>query len=661
MDNEGLAVPVATVVMEDQTTNFEFDEMEVTGATRVLIYHPAGAAKVVLTTHRFMGDRTGQLHMRANQQVFVEYVESKTNVTEAPVSYIIDYLSEVIFPTEVHMQGVNTTFSGLMTGVHHLYVEDNSAVIVEATSQTALIENENYTFISDEGNFSLPTINIRMDGTLEFRRIVHDFTITAAFMELKYRANVYMNHGTIDAGELDAEAESQINLDGKGHEAEIGLGAGIGSIGGSYGGVAGGATDRKPYGSLFTPTDLGSGGGGSEGGSGGGFLHLKIGRRCHIDGTVKSYGHSATGSNSGGGSGGSVFVESYNFSGHGVLDASGGDGIGSGNAGSGGRIALHISAKNIYGGQYLAHGGVGGASTNHTLSDGGPGTIYKYESARGPTYRDLKYNPRLNATLIEPEHTKLTVENAGLDTINPAMVMENNSIYYEFDEVQVEGYAYVHFYHPTGVHNVTVIIHELTGNKQGMVRVQARQQVIIHYVESTHTYLDAPCGFHVDEGGEIVLPTNVYITAEKTYLAGRMIGVEDFIIERQAEFLLMGEAHTKDIQSLTLWYTDSGAQSYTPGLVQIPDITINNNGVLTILIDPLVPKLSSGTITVKNGGLMQTDTMKVTFEAADLEVEKGGVIEGEGHGYGAGQGPGKGSDSSYDSSGGGYASEGERC
>jgi hypothetical protein len=69
--------------------------------------------------------------------------------------------------------------------------------------------------------------------------------------------------------------------------------------------------------------------------------------------------------------------------------------------------------------------------------------------------------------------------NNHLKTNNPAMVMENNSIYYEFDEVQVEGYSYVHFYHPHGVHNVTVQIHELTGNKKGMVRVQSRQQVIV--------------------------------------------------------------------------------------------------------------------------------------------------------------------------------------
>jgi hypothetical protein len=49
----------------------------------------------------------------------------------------------------------------------------------------------------------------------------------------------------------------------------------------------------------------------------------------------------------------------------------------------------------------------------------------------------------------------------------------------------------MHFYHPHGIKNLTVMIHELTGNKKGMVRVQKRQQIIVEFVESTHTYIDA--------------------------------------------------------------------------------------------------------------------------------------------------------------------------
>jgi hypothetical protein len=72
---------------------------------------------------------------------------------------------------------------------------------------------------------------------------------------------------------------------------------------------------------------------------------------------------------------------------------------------------------------------------------------------------------RLNATELKPDHIKLTVDNGELRTDNPAMVMENDTLYYYFDEVQVEGHSYVHFYHPQDAENLSVIIDELTGRE----------------------------------------------------------------------------------------------------------------------------------------------------------------------------------------------------
>jgi hypothetical protein len=64
----------------------------------------------------------------------------------------------------------------------------------------------------------------------------------------------------MDIGEFDIEPEGDLNLDGRGNSAMNGPGVGSGSSGASYGGVGGGSDDSIPYGSLFSPTDLGSGG-----------------------------------------------------------------------------------------------------------------------------------------------------------------------------------------------------------------------------------------------------------------------------------------------------------------------------------------------------------------------------------------------------------------
>ena len=657
MDNVGIKSPVATMIMEDQTTEYEFNETEVGGHSRVLLYHPKDSF-VTAVIHRFMGDRSGQFHVRNDQKVWIEYIESFTNYTEAPISYISDNGSELVFPTEVHLQGINSTIDGKITNVHHLYVEDGCFLVVSSTTQTAQMESNEIVEESDPGNFSLPTINIKNGGIFEARKITNNFYMTAARMEMKYNSTVYMNHGYVEVGDIDLEAESEFSVEARGYGPEKGPGAGTGNRGGSHGGVAGcGATDDNAYGTVFKPVELGSGGGGAGGGAGGGFVNFNVGNTMHVDGRIDTYGGDASGTGAGG-SGGSILVQAYNFSGHGILDASGGDGSGSGCGGSGGRIAVLIEAHNSYGGEYLAHGGLSGNSVAQNA--GGPGTVYKYESERGPTYRELKYNPRLNRTLVEPEHTKITVENANLRTTNPAVIMENGSDYYEFNETQVEGYAYVHFYHPDDIDVVTVVIHELTGNKKGMIRVQDHQQVTIHFVASTHTYLDAPCGFHVDAGGEIVLPTTVVMLTEKTILGGGMVGVEELYIERGAEFVIDNDASTADIFNFRPGVIQTKLFGTDPGHLQVPELFVNNMGLFTIDMNPREPRIDAPIFTVRNGGVVAADTHKVNIESASLIVEYGGKITGSGQGIAAGQGDGAGGSGSHDSAGGGYAGPGRQ-
>ena len=656
IDNAGIKSPVASMIMELDKTDYEFNETEIGGYSRVLVYHPENT-NVTVVFHRFLGDRSGQMHIRNHQKVWVEYLESFTNYTEAPVSYIIDVGAEVVFPTEVHLQGTNTTVDGKLLNIHHLYIEDGCFLIISSTTQTAQLKSNVIVEETKPGNFSLPTINIKNAGIFETRKIEeNDFTITAAAMELKYNATVYMNHGFLVVGDLDIEAEAVFSLEGRGESAGQGPGAGSGNTGGSYGGVGGCSTDDKPYGSLFEPILLGSGGGGSDGGAGGGFVEFTIGRTMHVDGRVDAYGAAASGTG-GGGSGGSILISAYNFSGHGLVDATGGNGGGSGCGGSGGRISILIEFQNNYGGQYLAHGGISGNGNQQNA--GGPGTVLKYESRRGPVYRDLKYNPRLNKTMIEPEHILLIVENYDLRTTNPAIVMENGSRYYEFDEVKVEGYSYVHFYHPDDVKVVTVVIHELTGNRKGMVRVQDHQQVIVHFVASTHTYLDAPCGFHVDSGGETVFPTQLVLLTEKTIIGGAMVGVEELIIERNAEFVIDNDASTADNFNLNPGILQKGLTGTDPGHLKIPVVSVNNLGLFTIDMNPKEPLVAAADFTVRKGGKVATDSFKVYIESANLTVEYDGHITGSGQGSAAQEGAGKGATTSHDSGGGGFAGVGE--
>ena len=85
---------------------------------------------------------------------------------------------------------------------------------------------------------------------------------------------------------------------------------------------------------------------------------------------------------------------------------------------------------------------VGGVVAGNSNNAGAAGTVYKYESRRGPQYRELKYYPESNLTSFKPEHAKVKVDNENNDVATPTVIMENQTVFYEFDEMQVEGRAW---------------------------------------------------------------------------------------------------------------------------------------------------------------------------------------------------------------------------
>ncbi|EEF58394.1 carboxypeptidase-like regulatory domain-containing protein [Pedosphaera parvula] len=180
---------------------------------------------------------------------------------------------------------------------------------------------------------------------------------------------------------VDVAPGGAIAVDGAGYGQAAGQGGGqsnggFGS-GAGYGGV-GGASSTSPggasYGSAIQPVDSGSGGGfGSgpqAGGSvGGGAIRLNIGGVLTVDGQLSAGGQMGLQDNSGGGSGGSIWVDAGMLAGNGSIAADGGEGeLYGGGGGAGGRIALYSRANHFLG-LTSAAGGLGDVS-------GANGTIF---------------------------------------------------------------------------------------------------------------------------------------------------------------------------------------------------------------------------------------------------------------------------------------------
>ena len=94
--------------------------------------------------------------------------------------------------------------------------------------------------------------------------------------------------------------------------------------------------------------------------------------------------------------------------GHGEINVNGGSALHCGCGGSGGRIGVHARHRIDYGGTFKSSGGKSNACS------GGPGTVYTYQSRRGPQYREIKYNVHLNMTEYEPEHSAFSIDNEAL-------------------------------------------------------------------------------------------------------------------------------------------------------------------------------------------------------------------------------------------------------
>ncbi|MGA2180363.1 MAG: carboxypeptidase-like regulatory domain-containing protein [Verrucomicrobiota bacterium] len=224
--------------------------------------------------------------------------------------------------------------------------------------------------------------------------VLSNLTITAGgqFTSLSGQSNldlvvlVNVDVATGGAIAVDANGFAQASGPGAGQSAGgSGSGAGYGGLGGASATAAPGGTN---YGSAQQPVDQGSGGGFGSGplyggSEGGGAIRLNVGGVLTVDGQLSANGDWGLQDNSGGGSGGSIWVTAGTLVGNGQITANGGEGeLYGGGGGAGGRIALYSHA-NVFAGLVSVFGGEGDFL-------GADGSIF---DSTNPPLQVLSYTP----------------------------------------------------------------------------------------------------------------------------------------------------------------------------------------------------------------------------------------------------------------------------
>lgn len=173
-----------------------------------------------------------------------------------------------------------------------------------------------------------------------------------------------MPHGVgveIKARSLVIHAGGIIHANAQGYGGGSGAGKSPKTgCGGTYGGIGGvpslGYSMPPEYGTPSAPTALGSGGNG--GAPAGGAIALDVSETLVINGKLTADAPKSTGSNSGGGSGGSIWIRAPRLQGSGLISASGGDGVTTAHAGGGGGRIDISETINDFNGDIRAWGGM---------------------------------------------------------------------------------------------------------------------------------------------------------------------------------------------------------------------------------------------------------------------------------------------------------------
>ena len=178
---------------------------------------------------------------------------------------------------------------------------------------------------------------------------------------------------------LTVNSSGKITADGLGYGPLRGPGnpntTHTGASHGGYGSTSAGVGNRAPYGSVYEPVMLGSAGGVSDRYSyGGGSIKLNVSGLLENNGTISANGSMSPSGWSGGGSGGSIWVDANEVSGIGLYQTNGGIGDQNG-GGSGGRIAVYYNTNvgNTVNFMNIQSRGNNGGWGGYY---GGPGTVY---------------------------------------------------------------------------------------------------------------------------------------------------------------------------------------------------------------------------------------------------------------------------------------------
>lgn len=592
-----------TVLYEADVIDYHFDELQLNGMSRFEIYNLQRIYQTIRVTN-FLSDGVGEIAIRENQTMLAEVLEAKESHLTLTTNIYVEKGANLVMASNLTVDGATLTLDGKLSNVRHLVVESGSAVKFGVTSQTTLMENNQFVFQSNPGtqqfasvilksgsNFGAP-LNLHLSvGRLDMKSGV---TLLGKFVQIKSKTLLIRRGATLTTNN-NIEAEGSDGGSGQ-TSASGGSGGGHGSVGGTgYNGLVGG----NPYGTLYKPDQPGRPGGEGKAkntaGKGGGVIIIDTDTLDNDGFITANGGHASSGSLAGGGSGGSVTISiETTFSGTGTVSTNGGVGDGAGGSGAGGRVSVHLKSQYTYRGILQA---LGGKSSN-SASSGGPGTVY---------IQDVRYKLPYN---------QLHIDNQKQSWENYITLNESKTIYH-FNELHLLQKASIRML-PGPYGNISTLnIVKLYGDRSGLLHLYRNHRAVIEVVEAQLTTTKTPVNLRVDNGAEAVMATTVYIVGDGAVALqcnGTLSGILNFYItQKRVVKLQKGSKTSRD--------------SEPPGTFKFSNVKLFSGSSVT-MEDEVEMKIIVGFFNVKFHAALEVHHLDIL--TSSLDVETGGLVSAAG-------------------------------
>ena len=222
IDNRMRSVRQAVTLDEANTTLYEFSELHL--FRRAAINMVVQGQKNVLKMARLFGDRTGLIHARSNQTMYLEASDTEHSVSKPAVNLRIDSGAEMVFGSSLYIIGDGAkgtaqisgessfTLGGRMVAVTHLFITKRLRSRFLPNAHSAAFHNHTLV-VADTGSFVLATLELQ-DGTellFPHERGIH---CELGLLRMKYGSTLVSDRYNVSVTSLLLESGSKLTASG---------------------------------------------------------------------------------------------------------------------------------------------------------------------------------------------------------------------------------------------------------------------------------------------------------------------------------------------------------------------------------------------------------------------------------------------------------------